>query len=224
MHNAFGQILSHAVGVAVSPFALIAIILILAAPRGRTNALAFGLGWIGAIAAALIALVTLGDAAGAHKNGEPASWVPWFHLVFGCLLLLMALRQLRIHQAWEEGGELPPQLRRFDEFTPARCVALGALLALSNPKNIIQIAVGGVTVAEVDSSDVIRVLTVVIFLIIASLGVLIPLTVHFFGGAKAQGTLHRWREWTVRNHAGIMSVLFLLLAAKSIGDGIGGLV
>ncbi|WP_268893466.1 GAP family protein [Nocardia terrae] len=225
MHHASGQILSHAVGVAISPLALIAIILILASPRGRPNAIAFVLGWVATVAVVLVAVVSLGSAAGAHqRDGGPATWVSWFRLVFGLLLLLMALRQLRIHNAWEDGGELPPRLRRLDEFRPGRCAALGAVLVLSNPKNVIQMAVGGVTVAEGDTSSLARTVSVTVFIVIASLGVLVPLTVHFFGAGSAHARLDRWKQWTVRNHAGIMSVLFTVLGAKSLGDGISGLL
>ncbi|MFI1916313.1 GAP family protein [Nocardia sp. NPDC020380] len=57
MHNATGQIFAHAVGVAISPLAIIAVILILAAPRGRVNALAFALGWIAAVTVLLTGLM-----------------------------------------------------------------------------------------------------------------------------------------------------------------------
>ncbi|WP_040809094.1 GAP family protein [Nocardia concava] len=225
MQHATGQILSHAVGVAISPLALIAIILILASPRGRANAVAFMLGWVATVAVVLLAAVTLGEAADPHqRDGGPATWVSWFRIVFGVLLLLMALRQLRIHNAWESGGPLPPRLQRLDEFRPGRCVALGAVLVLSNPKNIIQMAVGGVTVAEGDRSNIGRTISVIVFIVVASLGVLVPLAVHFFGGNTAHATLDGWKEWTVRNHAGIMSVLFLVLGAKTLGDGLSGLM
>ncbi|QLY33207.1 GAP family protein [Nocardia huaxiensis] len=224
MQNATGQILMHAVGVAISPLAIIAVILILAGPHGRKNALAFALGWVTAVTAGLLALVVIGEEAGAHRDGHPASWIPWFRVVFGVLILLMALRQLRIHNALETGGELPPRLRALDEFTPGRCVALGAVLALSNPKNITQIAVGGVTVAEGSAGSLARTLAVVVFIVIASLCILIPLGVHYFGGSRAHGTLERWKEWTVRNHAGIMAMLLTLLGVKTFGDGLSGLL
>ncbi|MEC3917147.1 GAP family protein [Nocardia sp. CDC160] len=225
MHHMTGQVLSHAVGVAISPLALIAIILMLAAPRGRANALAFVAGWIATVTVLLLGVTALGSAAGAHRpDGGPATWVSWFRLGFGILLLLMALRQFRIHNAWETGGELPPRLRRLDEFRPGRCAALGAILVLSNPKNIIQTAAGGLSVVERDTGALGRTLSVVIFVLIASLGILAPLAVQFFGGSTAHATLDRWRQWTVRNHAGIMAALFLILGAKSLGDALDGLL
>ncbi|MGW4249291.1 GAP family protein [Nocardia sp. NPDC004722] len=72
MHHASGQILSHAVGVAISPLALIAIILILASPRGRTNALAFVAGWVATVSVVFLAVMALGEAAGAHQRPRSA--------------------------------------------------------------------------------------------------------------------------------------------------------
>lgn len=225
MNHGVGQILSHAVGVAISPVAVIAVVLILAAPRGRANALAFALGWILAVSGALALLVLLGDEAGAHRDGHTAGWVPWFRVVLGILLLLLAFRQLRLHNTLETGSyPLPERLRQLDEFTPGRCIALGVLLALSNPKNVTQLATGAINVAVDSPGATARVVTALVFIVIASLCVLVPLGVHVFGGKTANARLEHWREWTVRNHAAIMAVLFLLLGTKTLGDGISGLV
>lgn len=47
MGQAIGQILSFAVGVALSPLPIIAVVLMLATPTGRVNGPAFLSGWIG---------------------------------------------------------------------------------------------------------------------------------------------------------------------------------
>ena len=46
MHEAIGQVLSFAVGVAISPLPIVAVVLMLATPRARVNGPAFVLGWI----------------------------------------------------------------------------------------------------------------------------------------------------------------------------------
>ncbi|WP_157555026.1 hypothetical protein [Nocardia crassostreae] len=53
---------------------------------------------------------------------------------------------------------------------------------------------------------------------------LVPLAVHFSGHAAAHRPLERWKEWTTRHHYSIMAVLFVMLSAKSLGDGISGLL
>jgi hypothetical protein len=50
MGAAIGDILGLAVGVAVSPLAIIAVILLLTTPRGRTNAAMFAIGRLAGLA------------------------------------------------------------------------------------------------------------------------------------------------------------------------------
>jgi hypothetical protein len=46
MGQAVGQVLSFGVGVALSPVPIIAVVLMLATPRGRVNGPAFLAGWV----------------------------------------------------------------------------------------------------------------------------------------------------------------------------------
>jgi threonine/homoserine/homoserine lactone efflux protein len=46
MGAAIGDVLGLAAGVAVSPLPIVAMILVLATPRGRVNGIVFGLGWV----------------------------------------------------------------------------------------------------------------------------------------------------------------------------------
>lgn len=223
MGSAIGQFLSHAVGVAISPLALITVILILGAPRGRANAVSFAIGWLLAVTAVFALLLTVGDVAGARHHDQPAVWVSWFRLVLGILMALMAFRQLRLAREAEE-GVLPPRLRDLEQFTTGNCLALGAILAVANPKNVMQIATSAVTVAGGTLRDPGRFGAAAVFVAIASLGILVPLLVHVIGREAAPHTLDRWKAWTVRNHYGIMAVLFVILGAKSLGDGISGLL
>lgn len=222
MGNAVGQFLSHAVGVAISPLALVAVILILGVPRGRANALAFALGWLVAVAAVFGIVLIIGTAAGAHHHGAPATWVSWFRLILGILLGLMTVRQLKMVSRAEE-GLLPRRFRNLEQFTTGNSLALGAVLAVANPKNVMQIATGAVAVAANVERHGRQIGSAAIFLVLASLGVLVPLLIAVIGHRSAPATLERWKQWTIRNHYGIMAVLFALLATKSLGDGISGL-
>ena len=50
MGAAIGDILGLAAGVAVSPLPIVAMILVLATPRGRGNGILFGVGWLAGLA------------------------------------------------------------------------------------------------------------------------------------------------------------------------------
>src|SRR3954469_7110360 len=95
MSDAIGGLLPFAVGVAVSPMPIVAVVLLLLTPRARTNGLAFLAGWIAGIAGAGALLLALAGPAGASEQHEPAAGVSWLKLLLGVLLVLVAARQWR---------------------------------------------------------------------------------------------------------------------------------
>ena len=63
----------------------------------------------------------------------------------------------------------------------------------------------------------------VIYVVIAALGVAAPLVVMLSLGDKAQPILDSWKAWLGQNNATVMAVLFLVFAVVLIGKGIAGL-
>ena len=77
MAKAIGESLPLAVGIALSPIPIIAVVLMLTSRRAKVNGPVFVLGWpvdLGAVAA--IVLVQAGAGRGS-KSGSPATWVSW---------------------------------------------------------------------------------------------------------------------------------------------------
>jgi predicted transporter len=95
MGEAIGQMLPSAVGVAISPFPIVAVVLMLVTARGRVNGPAFLAGWWVGLAIVGTVVLVLAGSAGATDEGEPATWVSVLELVLGVLLLLVALKQWR---------------------------------------------------------------------------------------------------------------------------------
>ena len=62
----------------------------------------------------------------------------------------------------------------------------------------------------------------VVFVVIASVGVLAPVALALVLGERSQGLLDGLRVWMARHSAAIMAVLFLLIGAKLIGDALSG--
>jgi hypothetical protein len=71
--DALGQVLSFAVGVALSPVPIIGVVLMLGTPRARSNGAAFVLGWVAglSVVGAIVLLVSSG--ADASTGGQPAT-------------------------------------------------------------------------------------------------------------------------------------------------------
>jgi hypothetical protein len=95
MGAAIGDVLGLAAGVAVSPLPIVAMILLLATPRGRVNGTLFGAGWLAGLAVLGAVVLALAAPADASAGGEPAAWTGWLKLLLGVLALLLAARQWR---------------------------------------------------------------------------------------------------------------------------------
>ncbi|MFE7112757.1 GAP family protein [Streptomyces sp. NPDC057575] len=221
MENAVGQMLASAVGVAISPIPLIAMVLMLATPRGRSNGSAFALGWVAVVALATSLIVAFGG--NMQTGDEPADWTFWLRLALGVLFLLMAARQWRGRPREAEEAQVPKWMQAIDRFTPGKAVALAAVLVLANPKNLVLVVGGAVSIASSGASAGGKTLAVVLKVVIASLCVLLPLGVFHFGGDRAEGILAGWKAWMAAHNSAIMTVLLLVLGAKYLGDALTGL-
>jgi hypothetical protein len=73
--TAIGQTLSMAVGVAISPVPIIAVILMLVTRRAGANGPAFIVGWLVGLAIVGAVVLLLAGPADASDDGEPATWV-----------------------------------------------------------------------------------------------------------------------------------------------------
>ena len=90
--EAIGDLLPAAVGVALSPVPMIAVIVMLGTPKARTNGPAFALGWIaGLVIVSVIVLLVAGDAS--DTDSAASDGVNWLQLALGVLFLAMAARQ-----------------------------------------------------------------------------------------------------------------------------------
>jgi hypothetical protein len=103
MTQAIAQVLTYAVGVAISPVPIIAIVLMLFTARARENASAFVVGWALALAVVSGAAYEVADAGDASTETAASDTVSWAQIVFGTVLLLLAVRAWRNRP--QPGGE-----------------------------------------------------------------------------------------------------------------------
>jgi threonine/homoserine/homoserine lactone efflux protein len=221
--EAIGQALPLAVVVALSPVPIIAVVLMLGTPRARANGPAFLLGWaVGLAVVGTIVLVVAG-AAGASEDAEPATWVEVLKIVLGVMLVLLAVKQWRTRPRRGAEGELPTWMRKVDEFTPGRSVAVAVALSAVNPKNLVLIVAAGAAIAQtgIDAGE--QAIALGVFVFVATLGPGIPVAIYFVLGDRARRLLDELKAWMGAHNAAIMAALCLVIGVKVIGDGISGL-
>ncbi|MFD0279884.1 GAP family protein [Kitasatospora sp. NPDC127111] len=221
MGDAVGRMLASAVGIAISPLTLIAVVLLLATPRGRVNGTAFTAGWVTALAAVVTVVVWAGSGLGADA-AEPA-WAWWLELALGALFLLLGVEQWRDRPRAGHVHGPPRWMRAVDRFTPGRSAGLAAALVVANPKNLVLAVGGAVAIATSTASAGGKAGAAALMVLIGSLCTLLPLAVHLFGGDRSARVLGEWKAWLAAHNAAITVVVLVVLGTKYVGDAISGL-
>lgn len=222
--DAVGQMLVSAVGIAISPLPLIAVILMLATPRGRANGVAFTAGWIVSLAV-LVTVVVLAASGGNASDGTggPGRWSYWLKLALGLVFLALAAGQWRGRPRGGQEAEPPGWMRAIDGFSPRKSAGLAAALAVANPKNLVLAVGGAVSIAASGASPGGKAVAAVLMVLIGSLCALLPLGTYLLGGRRSEAVLGEWRTWMARHNAAIMTTVLAVLGTKYVGDAISGL-
>jgi threonine/homoserine/homoserine lactone efflux protein len=222
MNSAIGQILPMAIGVALSPIPIIAVILMLVTPRARVNGPLFVVGWI--VGLALVGAIALSVAgpAGASDSGSQSTGTNWLLVVVGAALILGAGRQWRKRPHPGEEPPMPKWMNAIDSFTPVKSFGAGVVLSAVNPKNLLLAVAAAATIAATDISGSQQAIAYAVFVLIATLSVAAPVVIYFAMGARAKDILEGLKTWMAHHNAAIMTVLLLVIGAKILGQGIGG--
>jgi threonine/homoserine/homoserine lactone efflux protein len=222
MGQAIGGSLALAVGIALSPIPIIAVVLMLTSQKARVNGPLFVLGWL--IGLGVVGAIVLAVAPpGASKSGSPATWVSWVKIVLGVLLLLVAARQFRSRPRDGEEPQMPKWMATIDKTTPVAAFGLAAVLSGANPKNLLLAVAGAAAIAQTGIPGGQQAIAYLIFALIGTLGVGVPVGIYFALGERSAKLLAGLKDWMTEHNAVIMTVLCLIIGVKLIGDAISGL-
>ncbi|MGW1246196.1 GAP family protein [Streptomyces sp. NPDC002535] len=214
--------LPAALAVALSPFPLIAIVVILSGVRGRRNGLLFTAGWVTGLAStATLVAVLFGTA---DDPGSTSSAIAdWGRVLAGGTLIALGVRKWWKRPRNEEQAEPPRWMASLDDATAGRALLLGALLSGANPKNLVLTASATASIVEAGAHDVDLAVAVVLFVLIASCTVLGAVGLRLAGGQRSVTLLDSVRQFMVTNSTVITVIVLLLLGASVLGDGLSGL-
>ena len=223
MQQAISDILPLALGVAISPIPIIAVILMLFSSRARTNGPAFLLGWIVGLSLVCLVVSLVASSADVGTDSSASDGASAVKVALGILLILGAIRQWRSRPAPGAEVPMPKWMAAIDSFTPLKALGLGVLLSAVNPKNLLLTAGATATVAQANLSTTDTVITLAVFVLLASLTIMIPVVFYLLGGDGAKTLLETWRVWLSANHAAVMAVLLLVFGVVLLSQGSGKL-
>lgn len=222
MGQVIGDVLPLALGIAISPAPMIAVILMLLSAGSRMAPAAFLLGWVLGIGSVVTVTALVVGPLDGSSSGEPAVWVSVTKIVLGCAALLLAFRQWRQRPRSGEEPAPPRWLAAMESVTVGRALGLGVLLAAANPKNLTLCLSGGVTIGGALSGSEI-VIPLVVFVVLASCTVAAPVVGDLVARTALQGPLDEMRGWLTANNTALMASLLLIIGTVLIGKGLGGL-
>ena len=224
MGRVVGDLLPLAVGVAISPIPIIAVILMLLAPKAGGTSAGFLVGWLVGIAGATTLFLLLAGTADLGSSSEPSAAASWVKLGLGALLLLLAAGQWRSRPQPGAAPALPKWMTAIDQFTAGKAAGLGLALAAVNPKNLLMCVAAGTTIAGGDLSGGQDVWSVVLFTLLAASTVAVPVAAYAIGRKRMAGPLESLHVWLTAHNGAVMATLLLVIGVVLIGKGLGGLL
>jgi Kef-type K+ transport system membrane component KefB len=222
--EAIGQSLPLAIGVALSPVSIIAVVVLLTSSRARSLGPVFVLGWLlGLVVVGAIVLAVVGPS-GAGSSGQRTRWVSWVLIVLGALLLVDAVRRFRGRtRGGEEEAPLPAWMGALDRLKPAVVLGGGVVAGGVRPKSLLLAVGGAATIARTGITGGQQAIAYAVFAVVATIGVAVPVVIYLAMGERSAELLGRLKGWMRRNNAVIVAVVLLVIGVTLIGDGIGGL-
>lgn len=220
MGQGIAEVLTFAAGVAISPAAIIAVILILFSRRARINGPLFLLGWVVSLGVLVGVVYAISDQSNAGTSNTSSDSVSWLKIGLGVSFLLLARRDWRKRPEPGVEREMPKWMTRVDALTPPQSLGLGVLLGAVNPKNLALSIGAAAGVAQLDLSTPDAVVSLVVFVAVGSLSVAGPVIYHRLGGEKATTKLNELEGWLGQHNDAVMAVLFLVFGVALIAKGL----
>ena len=199
--------------IALEPVPVLAGVLLLTTERGRPKAIAFGLGWAFALAVIGIAMLVADGQFSTPPGSTSSKASAVLDLALGLALAAYALR-MRAKARHGIAGDTPGWMKRLDTMRSITAFGLGAFL----PPYLVAAAIGNEIVRS-GLTPTQRLVTVILYVVIGSMGILIPIMVTVVRPARSDAILASWRTWLEVNWQTVLSWMFLAVGAYLVVKG-----
>lgn len=218
MTSTVAELLPSAAGVALSPFPIVAVVVVLSAPRGRRNGLAFLVGWLAGLTTLTVVVAAVAGAVVAE--GEGSRGLAWARVVVGVALLALAAKKWRSRPAPGDEPAVPRWIASLDELSVRKAVGFGLALAGANPKNVALTVAAVTAVSDLGSTDRGRVLVVATYVTLASVTVAGAVLGHLLAGERAAAPLDAAKAFMLQHSTVILVAVLVLLGVMIGGEGL----
>lgn len=214
MFDVFMNMLPSAIGVAISPIPIVAVILMLMGKHAKSNGPAFLGGWILALLIVSGFILWLAGAGKLSSGGSSSSATTTITLILGLLMIALGIKSWLGRPKGSEQPPMPKWMAAIDGFTPIMSFGIAIVLAALNPKNLLLVIAGSLAIVDGNLAAADQLLLVIVFVIIGSLTVAVPVIYYLLAPTSAAAMLDTAKGWLVRYNSVIMAVLLIVIGAK----------
>ena len=199
--------------IAFEPIPILGGVLLLTARRGRPKAVAFMLGWALALGLVGLAIVLVGGNASTPPGSSSSKASAGLDIVLGVALAVVALENAG--KSRQRGAATPRWMQRLDTMSPVAAFVLGMFL----PPYLIAAAIGNEIVRQ-NLSTTARIVAMSLYVVIGSIGILIPIMVTVLRPNTSDAVLASWRTWLQANWQQLMFWLLVGIGGYLVAKGI----
>lgn len=221
MNGAIGHILPLAMGVAITPVPVMAVLVLLISAQAKRRSLAFLAGWMAGIIVSMVLFILATTLLAGALAGHPRPLLGAIQLVLGTLLLMRAARLWRHRPALGGSTPWPAWMASVEQMSIVTATGRGCLQVVANPKNLLLTASAATSITESGLDVGEQVLVIAIFTAIAGSLVCVPVVAGFSGSARVRSALIAARDWLELQNAGVMTVVLLVMGSVVLGKGLG---
>ncbi len=218
--RAVGDVFALGFAICINPLAVMLVVLLLLAERGRAKAVDFAAGWYVSVVVVAGAGFLLADAADVETDDEIANGIDVVRLGFGIVLIVLAVRQW---QKRPKAGAPAVENKLFTQVgaaSLAETLVFGVATATLNVKTIPLALSAGAQIASMGLGTGEGLAAAAVFSVVASFGVVTPVAAVVLLGERAMGPLRDFKEWLDASFTAIIVVVFLIIGSILIGDGL----
>ena len=205
-------------GLALSPFPLIAIIIILMTPKAKSNSLWFLLGWIfGIYSIGLLVLII----PGLGSNSDiPSIYSGGIRIALGLSLLIIAFKKWLNRPRSGDEIVTPKMFLSIDKFGLRKSMLTGFLFSAANVKNMAFSAAGSLRINQSLAGNESVFIALLLFSLIGSLTLIFPIIIYAFTEKKIEPTFLIWKKWLIKNNAILLVFMLGIVGLILVKGGI----
>jgi hypothetical protein len=203
------RILLFALIAGASPIAIVATLAVLTSRRGRTNGIAFGVGFLLGQSAAFLAAFLLGNAATTDQEANEHV-AAGMELAFGLALLAFAWPQRRRTGGERGASRAKSFLERLKGLRPGTAFTAGTLLGVGGIKRLSITIVAGAHVGIAGLPLLEDFVLAVLYVLVAGILVWLPVAAYVIAGGHGEAWMASAEAWLTANERRITFVSTLL--------------